>query len=313
MYCANCGKPVDKGAAYCGYCGFPILRPEELSAPSYLTNPHRALPKTSDLVVVRKHRRALLLTILIVVIALIIIGLNSPEGDLLFLIAVAPSGFLLWYFYHADKYKYEPLRLIAGTFIIGALLFFVALLIESSYGQPTGIDGGLAIFLYFLFGIGLVEESIKFISVRIYAYRSPLFDEPMDGIVYGVAAGLGFATVENIFYVFENGIANAFARSLISVPGHAFWGAILGYYLARSKLERKPLLAVAGLSIAVFFHGLFDTLTTVISNGVLAFVLLFSLVWMTYFFIVRREIKEAEKESPHSSGGPPAFPPSHPP
>lgn len=52
----------------------------------------------------------------------------------------------------------------------------------------------------------------------------------MDGIVYGTAAALGFASVENIFYVLnalEESQAEATElliwRAMLSVPGHALW------------------------------------------------------------------------------------------
>jgi hypothetical protein len=82
----------------------------------------------------------------------------------------------------------------------------------------------------------------------------------MDGIVYGVAAAMGFATLENIFYVFQHGIGTGILRALLSVPSHGIEGAIIGYYLGLGKFNpgsmRKNVLT--GLSIAILFHGTFD-------------------------------------------------------
>ncbi len=78
---------------------------------------------------------------------------------------------------------------MAITFLFGALAIIPALIIELILQSiiPQG-PGLLSIFTYFVLGVAVVEESLKFISVRIYAYKSPLFDEPMDGIILGVTA-----------------------------------------------------------------------------------------------------------------------------
>ena len=53
-----------------------------------------------------------------------------------------------------------------------------------------------------------------------------MFNEPMDGLILGVAAALGFATVENIFYVRAGKILTALVRAIVSVPSHALFGAV---------------------------------------------------------------------------------------
>jgi len=247
----------------------------------------------------RKHGPVAVLAVIIVLIAVITLLAGSSEAGLLFVLAVAPGAFLLWHFYHADKYKHESIRLLGGTFLIGALSVVPAALLEGVFAEPPVEAGVLAVFVYFLFGVGLVEELMKFLSVRVYSYRSEHFDEPMDGIVFGVAAALGFATFENIFYVLRYGIWDAIIRTIVSVPGHAFWGAILGFYLGEAKVRDRPLLAIKGLAFAVLLHGLFDTLSTEAPNGLIALVLLLALVWIVYFKVVKEEIAEAETESPY--------------
>ena len=54
--------------------------------------------------------------------------------------------------------------------------------------------------------------------------------------MYAVFVSLGFATFENIFYVLQGGTSTAIARSLTSVPAHASFGIIMGYYMGMSKL-----------------------------------------------------------------------------
>jgi RsiW-degrading membrane proteinase PrsW (M82 family) len=249
-----------------------------------------------------KHRRIFLFVIAVFIIGAIALAAGDPAVDTLFVLAVAPGAYLMWHFHHADKYKTESTKLLLGSFALGAALSIVAGLVETLYFGVLQSADLITTFFIFLFGVGLVEEGVKFISVRVYAYRSVHFDEPMDGIIFGISAALGFASLENVGYVFQYGAATAFTRALISVPGHAFWGAILGYYLGEAKVQRRPLLAVQGLAIAVFLHGTFDTLATVIPDQIVGLLVLFGLVWVSYFEIVKKEIARAQLESPYVPG-----------
>jgi RsiW-degrading membrane proteinase PrsW (M82 family) len=96
--------------------------------------------------------------------------------------------------------------------------------------------------------------------VRYYAYRQPEFDEPFDGIVYAVMVSMGFATIENIGYVMQHGLATAFLRMFLSVPAHAAFAVLMGYYVGRAKFHPGGRFSnlMKGLWLAVLFHGLFD-------------------------------------------------------
>lgn len=116
----------------------------------------------------------------------------------------------------------------------------------------------------------------------------------MDGIVYGAVAGLGFAAPENVAYVLGSGLLVAILRAFLSVPGHALWGAAIGYYLARVKFGGRRWLIVKGLGIAVLLHTIFDFailypgfygLGFLISIGVIV------LGWFYYFKFSRRALR----------------------
>ena len=83
--------------------------------------------------------------------------------------------------------------------------------------------------------------------------RNRAFDEPMDGIVYGVVASLGFATLENILFVFNGGMSVAVSRAFTAVPLHAFVGAIMGYYVGQAwrHPEERRRFILQGYGIAV--------------------------------------------------------------
>jgi len=219
-------------------------------------------------------------------------------------LAVAPSIFLLWFFYNSDRYKHESKKLLAVTFLLGAFMIIPALFFELSlkllFPQgPTLLD----IFIYFLLEVALIEESLKFFAVRVYAYNSKLFNEPMDGLILGVAAALGFATVESIFYVLSSGILTALVRAIVSVPSHALFGAIIGFYLGEAKYHKRPILALRGLAAAIVLHALFDTIATVVPS-VIGIVALVAFVLVLYYRVVKGEERRAESESPFRRPGP---------
>jgi RsiW-degrading membrane proteinase PrsW (M82 family) len=171
------------------------------------------------------------------------------------------------------------------------------IIIETILGSGLNriTSGILNIFFMSFVVIAPTEELLKFFAVKRWIYRSLEFDEIMDGIVYTVAASLGFATVENIIYVITHGITVGIARAFLAVPGHAFFGAIMGFYLGRAKFnrEKEKKLIIKGILLAIFFHGLYDFL--VLTQTVLA--LLVIIVIVVLGLVVKRELKKAEKQS----------------
>jgi RsiW-degrading membrane proteinase PrsW (M82 family) len=113
--------------------------------------------------------------------------------------------------------------------------------------------------------IAASEEIAKFAAVWLLAYHHRSFSELYDGILYSVAASLGFATAENILYVLSpemGGAGTAVMRALLSVPGHALWGVMMGYCLGIARFSKHPaarrMYMAAGVIVAIFWHGLYD-------------------------------------------------------
>lgn len=178
--------------------------------------------------------------------------------------AVVPSLLLLWYIYARDRNP-EPRGLLLKTFLLGAAICApvvpVATGLESlGKGWEVGM-WGTALVQAFL-GAAIPEEGFKYLVLRRYVWNKPAFDEPLDGVVYGATASLGFATLENILYVGDGGMQVAVLRALTAVPQHAFTGIIMGAFLGRARFAEDParrfgLLATA-LGMAVLLHGAYD-------------------------------------------------------
>lgn len=180
---------------------------------------------------------------------------------ILLALALAPGVAIILYVYWKDTHEKEPVGLLLRSFSYGILSIFVTLLIGSLIRVLVEIDEqswSEQIIHAFLL-VALVEEFSKFIFVRGLLYRNANFNEPMDGIVYAVMVSMGFATFENILYVYEGGLATAIARMVTAVPAHATFGVLMGYYLGKAKFEHKKAYYVwHALGVATLFHGAYD-------------------------------------------------------
>ena len=176
--------------------------------------------------------------------------------------AVVPSALLLWYFRSRDVHP-EPGATLFKTFLLGVFVVLpvvmvampVAGAIDSTARNPY-LQGALEAFLTAAFP----EELFKLLVVVAYCAPHKDFDEPMDGIVYGAVASLGFATLENVLYVSDGGIGLAVVRALTAVPGHAMTGAIMGYFVGQAKFSAsgRGARVATGYFVAVLLHGLYD-------------------------------------------------------
>ncbi len=223
---------------------------------------------------------------------------------LLITIALAPGLFILWYIYHADKYEKEPLRLVFKVYLLGAIVTIPAMVLEFITAYLINPVKGtfLGIFLYYFISISTIEELSKFYIMRKYAYSSPEFNEPMDGIVYGVAAALGFASLENLAYVYQYGLETAILRALTSVPAHAIWGGIIGFYLGKAKFNAackrggEMQCISRGLAIAIITHGIYDIIAVEFDSP-FALLLLFALLLYLWRGL-KKHMEEALAASP---------------
>lgn len=171
---------------------------------------------------------------------------------------IAPGIALLCFFYLKDQYNNEPIGMVVRMFIFGSLLVFPIMTIQYAF-QEEGLL--LTPFTASFISAGLFEEFFKWFILFFTAYKHVEFNEYYDGIVYGVAISLGFASVENIFYLFAFGVDHALLRALLPVSSHALFGVITGYYLSKAKFSptnKKKHWIILSFFLPWFFHGLYD-------------------------------------------------------
>ena len=113
------------------------------------------------------------------------------------------------------------------------------------------------------FVAALPEESFKLLALWLVLRKNRHFDEHYDGIVYAVCVGLGFAAVENVFYVFsdDDWAGVAILRALLAVPGHYAFAVIMGYYYSLYHfVDHSNRTAAYILFVPVVAHGTYDAI-----------------------------------------------------
>lgn len=183
----------------------------------------------------------------------------------LFIIAITPAIIGLFCIYQADRVDREPGKLLFLTFLLGALSVIPSIFVEEILIRLNIFSGIYQALFNAYIVAGLTEEYFKRLVVLKLPYRTSYFNEKLDGIVYGVFAALGFATVENIMYVVYRYTNNPFIglyRGVFSVPAHGIFGITMGYYLSLARfhtdrLEKRSNFRKS-LFMPVLLHGTFD-------------------------------------------------------
>lgn len=177
-------------------------------------------------------------------------------------LALAPGAAIILYIYLKDKHEREPLSLLLISFVFGAISTLVTMIISLPVNMLilTKEEDVVQQFFNAFFKVALIEEFSKFFFVRFILYNNKNFNEPFDGIVYAVMVSMGFATVENIIYVFQYGFSTGLLRMFTAVPAHAAFGIIMGYFLGKAKFtHRKGLyFSLIALLAPTLFHGSYD-------------------------------------------------------
>lgn len=190
----------------------------------------------------------------------------------LVLAAMAPVVVLMWYIYRKDSVQPEPTSWLIRAFLYGVISSFVAIQLTSGLQLLTGWVFDLnqpmsvlrAFFNAFVWA-AVPEEAAKLLMLWFVLRSNPYFDERMDGIVYAVCVGLGFAAVENVMYLYS-GLADGswmsigISRALFAVPGHFLFAVMMGYYysLYHFRIRRNFVTRCMVLLAPVLAHGVYD-------------------------------------------------------
>lgn len=183
------------------------------------------------------------------------------------IVALLPA-ILLWLYIWKKDAQPEPTSWLLKAIIWGVAICIPVALLEMGIqtllfgagSEPSSLlDATVQAFLV----AALPEETFKLLALWFVLRRNPYFDEHFDGIVYAVCVGLGFAAIENLFYILgeEEWMSIAISRALFAVPGHYAFAILMGYYYSVYHfVDRSAKTAVCILLVPVTAHGIYDTI-----------------------------------------------------
>ena len=222
------------------------------------------------------------------------------------LLAFGPGLAIMLHIYLKDKHEKEPLLLLIISFLYGGL----STLITWSISFPLNVflitkpDDVVSQFINAFFKVALVEEFSKFLFVRFVLFHNKNFNEPFDGIVYAVMVSMGFASVENLLYVYQYGVVTGILRMFTAVPAHAVFGIMMGFYAGRARFQNATwLYSALALLVPALFHGTYDYFWFIAEiKGVYSGIWLVAVVSLVVGFILaKRAIKMHQHESPFAA------------
>src|ERR1700761_8348044 len=153
--------------------------------------------------------------------------------------AIAPALLILWLVIAADE-RPGPAPKIWTAFLLGAASISLLGAARAPFLRLLAAPENpwIAQAVHSIFGVALPEETVKILVIFAISARRRPFADPMDTVVYGAAAGLGFAAYENLAYLVQHAEmwrALAALRSVLTVPFHGALGVIAGAYLAIAR------------------------------------------------------------------------------
>lgn len=172
---------------------------------------------------------------------------------------VVPVAFVT-YFYDHVRHREISMPLLSTCFIMGGVLGSIAAgILEFSALTSLNFAG--------LFGVSIIEEGAKLI-IPVAVYLGWRYRHEADGLLFGVAAGMGFAALETMGYALVNLVDSQgdiqalqqvlLARGLLSPAGHAAWTGFVCAVLWRER-ERKGhvtinLAVIGAFLVTVLLH-----------------------------------------------------------
>lgn len=203
----------------------------------------------------------------------------------------APGVALLTYFYLKDRYQPEPLRDVLRLFALGFLALFPTLVIQR--GLVLAMSDHDIWFAFFV--SGAVEEFVKWFILYFTVFQQLELAEPYDAIVYAVAVSLGFATLENMIYIWSEtaSFGTMLLRGLLPVSGHALFGVIMGYYMAKAKFGtsvRARMYLLIALILPILWHGSFNFILLSIETWGIIIGLFMICLWLSGLYKVKKSV-----------------------
>lgn len=209
------------------------------------------------------------------------------------LLGALPAILWLVWVWKKDPRTPEPPRLVLRVFVLGGLAALAQVALRPRIEFLLIGSGASAkdILLDAFVITAASEELLKSLAFVLGALFCRDWDEPQDGLVYGAAAGLGFAAVENAYFLAATGDTSViWQRGFTSTFAHVAFSAGLAFTigLARLHLIALPRAIGVGAFYAVGMHGAYDLLLSKEGGMVYALLLVLPVLMLVFSLKLRR-------------------------
>ena len=193
---------------------------------------------------------------------------------------LVPSLIWLFFWLRLDRKRKEPFVLLFISFVVGAGSVLFATLLQGGVRElMTDSPARVVVFAG-------IEEVLKFFVFYMIAYKSDFNDEPIDPPIYLIAVALGFAALENIFYVIEPTTQEGLTAGLLtggfrffgSTLLHAIASAFIGIVISLTPRAIEGLGMLIGVAGAIFLHSTFNFF--ILKNDSASFLQVYGYLWV---------------------------------
>jgi RsiW-degrading membrane proteinase PrsW (M82 family) len=286
--CDRCGNEVPEGV-YCTHCGAHQGTPDRRTLRrfgTYSAHPSEHVLQPGVFTTIFPHLgrrkvhefRWVFLGSLGGIVVLFVAGFITAA--LCVAVLLLPLLYAL-YFYEAQVYKDEPLLVAAALGLIGigigvGVTIGTDRLVSNEAKLSFTVAGSSLLMVGVV--VPLIQEAVKPLTALALRVRPVFRHQTLDGLVFGVAAGLGFGVGES-FVRFAHVITDLPVRSTpgtwiyplvtTAVLSPLLQGTATGLVCAavwRVALGRVDAIALAGVPVAVGGHIAFSTVTQVLTN-----------------------------------------------
>lgn len=193
---------------------------------------------------------------------------------------LVPSLIWLFFWLRLDRKRKEPFVLLFISFVVGAGSVLFATLIQGGFRELMA-DSPARVVVF-----AGIEEVLKFFVFYMIAYKSDFNDEPIDPPIYLIAVALGFAALENIFYVIEPTTQEGLTAGLLtggfrffgSTLLHAIASAFIGIVISLTPKAIEGLGMLLGVAGAIFLHSTFNFF--ILKNDSASFLQIYGYLWV---------------------------------
>ncbi len=205
---------------------------------------------------------------------------------------ILPALLWLWFWLKEDKARPEPRGLIMLAFITGMITVPLVVPLErmacdliTQNTQCLSANSFQGILLIFIWSA--IEELMKYGGAALTVLRRRAVDEPLDPIIYMITVALGFAALENTFFLLNpnlnifGGIITGNLRFLGATLLHTLASASIGLAMAYSFYKTRAIKFVyvlIGIALSIILHALFNFF--IISTNGDKILTVFAFVWI---------------------------------